>query len=119
MGPECTSLVASFLARNPAKRLGSQGIGDIRYHQFFTSVGFDWERLEARKLIPPLQPVAGSINVESRFARMPIYSDTTATAPADQVDLDLPGFDWVRQIESGNPATPATIVGAPISTSEY
>ena len=118
MSPECTSLVASFLSRNPVKRLGSQGMADIRNHQFFTSVGFDWERLEARKLVPPLQPGAGAINVEPRFARMPIYSDST-TMGDDTVDLDLPGFDWVRRVDRGNPSTAATTVGAPNSTSEY
>ena len=45
-----------LLDRNPVTRLGMPNSphGPIRDHQFFRSI--DWQKLESRKLDPPLKP---------------------------------------------------------------
>lgn len=53
---EARSLILALLERKPSKRLGSLegGSKDIKKHPWF--LGFDWEALAARKMVPPRQP---------------------------------------------------------------
>lgn len=86
MSVECASVVSAFLCRDPAERLGANGVEAIKAHPFFnprhsvapvqapssssgepqpfpraapTSDGFNWPDLQARKMKPPIDPMEG------------------------------------------------------------
>jgi len=50
--PRARSLISGLLEVDPQKRLGVDGVEQIKNHEFFR--GFDWARAESRKLPPPL-----------------------------------------------------------------
>ena len=56
LSPEAQALLRALFKRNPANRLGcgSNGISDIKNHQFFASI--DWDKLMKKKITPPFQP---------------------------------------------------------------
>lgn len=54
MPPEAASLICGLLTFNPAERLGSRGVDEIRSHAFFA--GFPWDKLLRREVPPPWRP---------------------------------------------------------------
>lgn len=56
MSPECRDLISKLLVRDPKLRLGSsdKDFEEIKSHEFFK--GFDWKKLESKRLKPPYIP---------------------------------------------------------------
>lgn len=57
---ECKSLLNGLLEKEPEKRLGTNGIDEIKNHPFFKSL--NWKNLELKKVNPPFTP-----NVKDEF----------------------------------------------------
>jgi len=55
MSKSAIDLINRFLERRPSQRLGNlkNGVQDIKNHPWFATM--DWEKLEARRLVPPLK----------------------------------------------------------------
>ncbi|XP_012253785.2 ribosomal protein S6 kinase 2 beta isoform X1 [Athalia rosae] len=51
---EAQALLRVLFKRNPANRLGSGGVDEIKSHTFFTSI--EWEALFLKKVKPPFKP---------------------------------------------------------------
>jgi serine/threonine protein kinase len=51
---EVSSLVLSLLELDPEKRLGSNGVEEIKSHKYFE--GIDWEKLAKKEITPPFVP---------------------------------------------------------------
>jgi serine/threonine protein kinase len=61
--PECIDLLTKLMIKDPAKRLGANGIEEIKQHPWFDPI--DWGLLEAGYLDPPFVPKTDEINADS------------------------------------------------------
>merc|ERR1711998_126823 len=90
MSLDCAGCVSALLCRNPAERLGAVKTDDIKNHDFFTKEqDFSWEALEARKIVPPINPMDGvdvggeadkdkgaaTANFDPQFTALAIWTD--------------------------------------------
>lgn len=79
LSPEAQSLLRALFKRNPANRLGGNGIEDLKVHPFFATI--NWDKLYARELSPPFKPAIS--RVDDAF-----YFDTEYTSKTPK---DSPG----------------------------
>jgi len=82
MSPDCQSLLKGLMRRPVHKRLGVNGAAEIKTHGFFKDV--DWDKLSAKKMVPPYKPVLeGPLdlsNFDKQFtSEAPIDSPSTPT----------------------------------------
>ena len=88
--PIAVSLLKGLLTRNPKKRLGFNGVNEIKEHKFFD--GVDWKAMEERKVKVPFVPQIGSSsdvdNIDKVFTReMPTETpEETSTLAAHKFD---------------------------------
>ncbi|KAI3649756.1 hypothetical protein MP228_005388 [Amoeboaphelidium protococcarum] len=54
MDPDAKDLIRLLLTKNPSKRLGVNGIEEIKNHKWFQSI--NWEQLRRREIAPPFIP---------------------------------------------------------------
>ncbi|XP_034939715.1 ribosomal protein S6 kinase alpha-3 [Chelonus insularis] len=54
ISPEAQSLLRVLFKRNPANRIGNNGIEEIKNHEFFKSI--DWDALYRKEIVPPFKP---------------------------------------------------------------
>ncbi|XP_015610403.1 ribosomal protein S6 kinase 2 beta [Cephus cinctus] len=54
ISPEAQALLRVLFKRNPANRLGSGGVEEIKSHVFFASI--DWDALYRKEIRPPFKP---------------------------------------------------------------
>jgi serine/threonine-protein kinase RIM15 len=60
MSPEAQDFIDKLLTVDPKKRLGANGVDEIKQHAFFK--GVKWEKLKSRR--PPFVPsVAGDLDL--------------------------------------------------------
>nr|KAF6492935.1 ribosomal protein S6 kinase A6 [Molossus molossus] len=57
LSAEAQSLLRMLFKRNPANRLGSEGVEEIKRHHFFANI--DWNKLYKREVQPPFKPASG------------------------------------------------------------
>jgi len=57
-------LLEKLLERNPSKRLGANGVDEIKDHPFFSEI--NWDKLYKRKIKPPFIP-KDNIKNSSKF----------------------------------------------------
>lgn len=71
-------LITKLLVRDPKKRLGYNGVNDIKTHAFFNDI--DWTKLNSKGYIPPYKPrVRDSTDISN------ISSEFTNEKPIDSV----------------------------------
>uniref|UniRef100_A0A8P0T4R7 non-specific serine/threonine protein kinase n=2 Tax=Canis lupus familiaris TaxID=9615 RepID=A0A8P0T4R7_CANLF len=80
LSAEAQSLLRMLFKRNPANRLGSEGVEEIKRHLFFANV--DWNRLYRREVQPPFKPASGK--PDDTFCFDPEF---TAKTPKDSPGL--------------------------------
>uniref|UniRef100_A0A8C9NQ25 Ribosomal protein S6 kinase n=1 Tax=Serinus canaria TaxID=9135 RepID=A0A8C9NQ25_SERCA len=73
---EAQSLLRMLFKRNPANRLGPDGVEEIKRHAFFSKI--DWNKLYRREIHPPFKPATG--RPEDTFYFDPEF---TAKTPKD------------------------------------
>uniref|UniRef100_A0A452IZ31 Ribosomal protein S6 kinase n=1 Tax=Gopherus agassizii TaxID=38772 RepID=A0A452IZ31_9SAUR len=76
LSPEAQSLLRMLFKRNPANRLGPDGVEEIKRHLFFSTI--DWNKLYRREIHPPFKPATG--RPEDTFYFDPEF---TAKTPKD------------------------------------
>uniref|UniRef100_A0A8C5TWM3 non-specific serine/threonine protein kinase n=1 Tax=Malurus cyaneus samueli TaxID=2593467 RepID=A0A8C5TWM3_9PASS len=76
LSPEAQSLLRMLFKRNPANRLGPDGVEEIKRHAFFSRI--DWNKLYRREIHPPFKPATG--RPEDTFYFDPEF---TAKTPKD------------------------------------
>uniref|UniRef100_A0A670IF96 Ribosomal protein S6 kinase n=1 Tax=Podarcis muralis TaxID=64176 RepID=A0A670IF96_PODMU len=76
LSPEAQSLLRMLFKRNPANRLGPDGVEEIKRHPFFSTI--DWNKLYRREINPPFKPATG--RPEDTFYFDPEF---TAKTPKD------------------------------------
>uniref|UniRef100_A0A674K9F9 Ribosomal protein S6 kinase n=1 Tax=Terrapene triunguis TaxID=2587831 RepID=A0A674K9F9_9SAUR len=76
LSPEAQSLLRMLFKRNPANRLGPDGVEEIKRHFFFSTI--DWNKLYRREIHPPFKPATG--RPEDTFYFDPEF---TAKTPKD------------------------------------
>ncbi|CAO2624168.1 Ribosomal protein S6 kinase alpha-3 [Lemmus lemmus] len=76
LSPEAQSLLRMLFKRNPANRLGPDGVEEIKRHSFFSTI--DWNKLYRREIHPPFKPATG--RPEDTFYFDPEF---TAKTPKD------------------------------------
>ncbi|XP_057326745.1 ribosomal protein S6 kinase 2 beta-like isoform X2 [Microplitis mediator] len=54
ISPEAQALLRVLFKRNPANRIGSNGVEEIKNHVFFASI--DWDALYRKEVVPPFKP---------------------------------------------------------------
>jgi serine/threonine protein kinase len=94
------SLLSGLLTKDPARRLGTRSIDDIKSHPFFASI--DWEQLVKKEVKPPFIPstVVSHHTDTSRFDRQ-FTDEKVVDSPADtsRYLLDsstFAGFSYTR-----------------------
>ncbi|XP_050998365.1 ribosomal protein S6 kinase alpha-6 isoform X2 [Acomys russatus] len=80
LSAEAQSLLRMLFKRNPANRLGSEGVEEVKRHAFFESV--DWNKLYKREVQPPFRPASGK--PDDTFCFDPEF---TAKTPKDSPGL--------------------------------
>uniref|UniRef100_A0A7N5KTN2 non-specific serine/threonine protein kinase n=1 Tax=Ailuropoda melanoleuca TaxID=9646 RepID=A0A7N5KTN2_AILME len=80
LSAEAQSLLRMLFKRNPANRLGSEGVQEIKRHLFFANV--DWNKLYRREVQPPFKPASGK--PDDTFCFDPEF---TAKTPKDSPGL--------------------------------
>lgn len=91
MDREARSLLQGLLIRDPKKRLGINGAGEIKAHPFFAQI--DWKRLMAKKYAAPFKPAVESATDTSNFDQ-----EFTSEEPTDSVvDKDFYLSESVQQ----------------------
>lgn len=80
LSAEAQSLLRMLFKRNPANRLGSEGVEEVKRHAFFTSI--DWSKLYKREVQPPFRPASGK--PDDTFCFDPEF---TAKTPKDSPGL--------------------------------
>lgn len=96
------NLCRALLSKTPHKRLGSNGVDEIKKHIWFR--GIDWKKLEKKQVVPPYKPALKDLrdisNFDDRFTgELPL--DSPATAPLTGCEM-FKGFSYIRS----PPATP-------------
>ncbi|ORY17769.1 kinase-like domain-containing protein [Clohesyomyces aquaticus] len=69
LGPDAKDLLTRLLRKEPKKRLGSnmpKDLQSIKNHRFFRKI--NWQKLEARELEPPIQPLITDPELAENFA---------------------------------------------------
>ncbi|KAI1819584.1 serine/threonine-protein kinase psk1 [Xylaria intraflava] len=104
---DAKDLLARLLRKDPAKRLGSRMPKDletIKGHRFFRKI--DWEKLEAKEMDPPIQPMITdpelAENFASEFTDLALSPLTTTKDPwsnmsprSSLIDDPFGGFSFV------------------------
>lgn len=80
LSAEAQSLLRMLFKRNPANRLGSEGVEEVKRHAFFSSI--DWNKLYKREVQPPFRPASGK--PDDTFCFDPEF---TAKTPKDSPGL--------------------------------
>nr|XP_030706628.1 ribosomal protein S6 kinase alpha-6 isoform X4 [Globicephala melas] len=80
LSAEAQSLLRMLFKRNPANRLGSEGVDEIKRHLFFANI--DWNKLYKREVQPPFKPASGK--PDDTFCFDPEF---TAKTPKDSPGL--------------------------------
>ncbi|XP_036082736.1 ribosomal protein S6 kinase alpha-6 isoform X2 [Rousettus aegyptiacus] len=80
LSAEAQSLLRMLFKRNPANRLGSEGVEEIKRHLFFANI--DWNKLYKREVQPPFKPASGK--PDDTFCFDPEF---TAKTPKDSPGL--------------------------------
>ncbi|XP_054978969.1 ribosomal protein S6 kinase alpha-6 isoform X3 [Sorex araneus] len=80
LSAEAQSLLRMLFKRNPANRLGSEGVEEIKKHHFFANI--DWNKLYKREVQPPFKPASGK--PDDTFCFDPEF---TAKTPKDSPGL--------------------------------
>uniref|UniRef100_A0A2K5U1C0 non-specific serine/threonine protein kinase n=1 Tax=Macaca fascicularis TaxID=9541 RepID=A0A2K5U1C0_MACFA len=80
LSAEAQSLLRMLFKRNPANRLGSEGVEEIKRHLFFANI--DWDKLYKREVQPPFKPASGK--PDDTFCFDPEF---TAKTPKDSPGL--------------------------------
>ncbi|CAD8068790.1 unnamed protein product [Paramecium sonneborni] len=92
---QAQSLLKGLLTKDPAFRLGSNGIQEIKKHNFF--IGIDWQLVEQRKLQPPIVPKIQHLEDLSNFAPAFLQQPLVET-PDSQQDVYFEGFTYQQGI---------------------
>ncbi|XP_036295713.1 ribosomal protein S6 kinase alpha-6 isoform X3 [Pipistrellus kuhlii] len=92
LSAEAQSLLRMLFKRNPANRLGSEGVEEIKRHHFFANI--DWNKLYKREVQPPFKPASGK--PDDTFCFDPEF---TAKTPKDSPGL--PGSANAHQLFKG------------------
>lgn len=80
LSAEAQSLLRMLFKRNPANRLGSEGVEEIKGHLFFANI--DWNKLYKKEVQPPFKPASGK--PDDTFCFDPEF---TAKTPKDSPGL--------------------------------
>ncbi|KAG8931276.1 hypothetical protein FRC01_001567 [Tulasnella sp. 417] len=70
--PDACSLLTALLTRDPSQRLGANGAEEIKKHPFFAKY-IDFERLLAKKILPPFKPRVARSDV--RYSLNHLYKE--------------------------------------------
>ncbi|CAD8064804.1 unnamed protein product [Paramecium primaurelia] len=92
---QAQSLLKGLLTKDPGFRLGSNGIQEIKKHNFFS--GIDWELVEQRKLQPPIVPRIKNLEDLSNFAPAFLQQPLIET-PDSQQNVQFEGFTYQQGI---------------------
>uniref|UniRef100_A0A669D275 non-specific serine/threonine protein kinase n=1 Tax=Oreochromis niloticus TaxID=8128 RepID=A0A669D275_ORENI len=108
LSPEVQSLLRALFKRNPANRLGPDGVEEIKRHRFFASV--DWNKLYKKEVRPPFKPTVG--RPEDTFHFDPEFTSRTPTdspgiPPSANTHQLFRGFSFVatNQTQESSVAT--------------
>uniref|UniRef100_A0A914WQZ9 Ribosomal protein S6 kinase n=1 Tax=Plectus sambesii TaxID=2011161 RepID=A0A914WQZ9_9BILA len=94
--PVAKDFVSRLVEKDAKKRLGANGVQDIKAHKFFK--GIDWGKMVKKELVPPIQPkMAHQLDVSNfaeEFTRQtPVYSP--AESPDTSAKKLFRGYSYV------------------------
>ncbi|KFO28016.1 protein kinase C iota type-like [Fukomys damarensis] len=98
---EATSVLKSFLNRDPKERLGccpQRGFADVQEHGFFQNV--DWHRMERKQVAPPFKPnLSGGFgldNFDPQFTNEPVRLTPVDSDIVRKIDgYEFEGFEYI------------------------
>lgn len=104
LSPDAKDLLTRLLRKEPSKRLGSnpKDLQIIKKHRFFKKI--DWEKLAAREVEPPIQPLITDPELAENFAEeftelslSPVAAsqDWGGLSAVDDKDNPFGGFSFV------------------------
>ena len=79
----CAEFITQCLARHPHKRLGMNGIDEVKLHPWFAD--FDWAALRKREIEAPFKPNMDAQNYDDHHVNGRKWNDTEMLA--DKVEL--------------------------------
>ncbi|XP_042862136.1 ribosomal protein S6 kinase alpha-2-like isoform X2 [Penaeus japonicus] len=96
LSPEAQSLLRALFKRNPANRLGPEGVEELKRHPFFASI--DWVKLYNKDSEPPFKPAVSKADDTFYFdqeftTRTP--RDSPGVPPSANAHQLFKGFSFV------------------------
>ncbi|XP_076030567.1 ribosomal protein S6 kinase II isoform X2 [Oratosquilla oratoria] len=96
LSAEAQSLLRALFKRNPANRLGPDGIEELKRHSFFASI--NWEKLYTKEMEPPFKPAVSKADDTFYFdteftTRTP--RDSPGVPPSANAHVLFKGFSFV------------------------
>ena len=92
MTPETRDIIEKLLERNPKKRLGFNGVGEVKSHPFFK--GVDWDTLKARKAPFVVSP---SLRLSQMSPNKVSIGRVEARARVNPLDLQMNRIDLLDE----------------------
>lgn len=92
MTPETRDIIEKLLERNPQKRLGFNGVGEVKAHPFFK--GVDWETLKTRKAPFVISP---SLRISQMSPNKVSIGQVEAKARVNPLDLQMNRIDLLDE----------------------
>eukprot|EP00640_Fibrocapsa_japonica_P000050 CAMPEP_0113935822 /NCGR_PEP_ID=MMETSP1339-20121228/2886_1 /TAXON_ID=94617 /ORGANISM="Fibrocapsa japonica" /LENGTH=866 /DNA_ID=CAMNT_0000938097 /DNA_START=60 /DNA_END=2656 /DNA_ORIENTATION=- /assembly_acc=CAM_ASM_000762 len=113
LSPQAHSLIKGLLERNVSKRLGCAkstmfkigGVREAMDHKFFRHI--DWQRLEKRQVVPPIQPVIEADTDTTYFDEEFTSMSIPRSAHVDEPDCSV-----------GGSTCPSSVAGDPLGTQD-
>lgn len=81
LSAEAASLISLLLHREPEKRLGSRGAGDVKAHRFFRGVDWDgllWSEPPFKPSDPQAKEEGDTSNFDKEFTELPVSGTPTS-----------------------------------------
>ncbi|OUM51964.1 hypothetical protein BVG19_g1110 [[Candida] boidinii] len=98
------SLIKGLLNRDPRKRLGYNGVSEIKNHPFFDDV--DWNKLNSKGYIPPYKPPvkdnSDTSNISSEFTNEKPMDSVVDDYLSESVQKQFGGWTYVGSYSASN-----------------
>jgi len=101
LSKEAKDLLGKLLIRDPEKRLGAEGVGEILNHPFFKNI--NWKKVYNKEYIPPYIPkLKGEIdlkNIHDDYLKQDLAQESLdpEMTNEEKTERHLPGFSFTKE----------------------
>eukprot|EP00808_Paulinella_micropora_P027382 g21430.t1 len=98
MSADCKDLISQLLIRDPRKRLGANGVEEVKAHPFWKKL--DWDLVEKKAYIPEAIPKIESPEDVSNFDSQFTAQSANFDSSAQLTESEQAKFDWLVPVHT-------------------